>query len=95
MTTPITFCCEQMRHAVNDVDIPIEYAAHLREYGVRVLDGGTSRINFNFCPWCGQRLPASLRDAWFHELDALGLDAATDEIPSEFLDERWYANRRS
>jgi hypothetical protein len=38
-----------------------------REYGIPVLDGGTSYITLDFCPWCGTKLPESKRDAYFDE----------------------------
>jgi hypothetical protein len=31
----------------------IRYIAKFREYGVRVLDGGSSYVVLRFCPWCG------------------------------------------
>jgi hypothetical protein len=27
-------------------------------YGLLIHDGGSSRIDIAFCPWCGQRLPS-------------------------------------
>jgi hypothetical protein len=53
-----------MRTAVESEEISIDYAPKFREFGVRVLDGGTSGILLNVCPWCGMRLLSSLRDEW-------------------------------
>lgn len=63
----------------------------LTEFGIQVLDGGTSSIGLTFCPWCGQKLPSSLRDAWFDEMDRLGIGPFGEHIPAEFSDERWYS----
>ena len=86
----LEFCCEQMRLAVTSDEIPIVYEAKFREYGIRVLDGGTSNIELLYCPWSGHKLPASLRDRWFDELERMGIDPVTGTVPAEFLDERWY-----
>jgi hypothetical protein len=91
---PKLCCCKQLEFAIGESDIPIDYVAKFREAGVRVMDGGTSKITFVFCPWCGCRLPASLRDAWFEELSKRGIDPAVDEIPPEFSDDRWFRDER-
>lgn len=44
---------------------------------------GSSGLLMDYCPFCGQRLPESLRDAWFDRLDELGLEPEDDEIPAE------------
>ena len=87
------FCCEHLRRAVEDPDIPFVYIAKFDEIGVRVLDGGTSFIKLEYCPWTGDRLRPSLRDAWFKEMERLGLDPLSDNIPSEFRDDQWYRNK--
>jgi hypothetical protein len=78
--------------AIESEEIPIVYTPKLREFGIRVLDGGTSTIELLYCPWCGRKLPESLRDRWFEELRKRGIDPSSDSIPDEFTDERWYAN---
>jgi hypothetical protein len=40
----------------------ILYVEKFGEYGIPVLDGGTSYIILDFCPWCGAKLPISKRD---------------------------------
>jgi hypothetical protein len=85
------FCCERMRYAVETPAIPIVYTPKYREYSLRVLDGGTSTIEVVFCPWCGHKLPESLRDRWFEELKRLGIDPVSSDVPAEFQDDRWFA----
>jgi len=87
------FCCPQMETAVNDPTVPVIFEPKFREFGIRVLDGGTSSIGISFCPWCGQKLPESLRDEWFDRLERLGADPYGDGIPPEFMDDRWYAGQ--
>jgi len=88
----INVCCDKMRLAITSDDVPMIYVPKLREFGIRVLDGGTSYIELLYCPWSGDKLPASLRDHWFDELERRGIDPGTDEVPPEFLDHRWYSS---
>jgi len=48
-------------------------------------------LRITFCPWCGQKLPDSLREDWFDRLEQLGVDPYSAKIPEEFTDERWYS----
>lgn len=95
-------CCDAMRSHLapgRDAHEPTERAGVLvafvpkfREYGLRIHDGGTSYVQIDFCPWCGNRLPGSLRDKWFEELERLGFDdPVSQEIPAAFRSEAWYA----
>lgn len=60
---------------------------------MRILDGGSSYVRLQYCPWCGVALSTSLRDRWFDELDARGIDPDVDEVPLEFTDSRWYRDK--
>jgi hypothetical protein len=84
------YCCAQMQYAVESDEIPVVYVPKFREWGIRVLDGGPSYIRLNFCPWSGDKLPESLREAWFNKLEKLGIDPAKDVVPAKFSDDRWY-----
>jgi hypothetical protein len=83
-------CCAQMEYALTEPDIPLTWTPKFREIGIRVLDGGDSSILLLFCPWCGNKLPGSLRSEWFAELERRNVDPYGDDIPAEFLDDRWY-----
>ena len=89
-----THCCEQMRYAVSTAKIPVIFIHKFREYGIKVIDGGTGFIEIQYCPWCGKQLPMSLRDEWFDALEKLGINPLEEEnlIPSQFLDGSWYQN---
>jgi hypothetical protein len=100
-----TYCCEEMTRQVELIcdqhpdrhdcpDCLIRYAPELREYGLLIHDGGTSSLRILFCPWCGSRLPASLRDEWFAELERQGIDPWSDEVPIEFRSSAWWETRR-
>ena len=96
-----THCCESMKQHLATCDAHeakascgdqlVSYAPKFDEYGLLVHDGGSSVIAIAFCPWCGSKLPESLRDKWFEELELKGFkDPTSEAIPEEYTDERWY-----
>ena len=90
MTDQINWVCDQHDDRFDCPDALIDYVAKFDEYGIIVHDGGRSKVSLRFCPWCGQRLPASQRDRWFDELEEAGIDIETGEIPSQYLDSTWW-----
>ncbi|WP_425549586.1 DUF6980 family protein [Acidovorax lacteus] len=91
MRSHISLSCDQ-HEAAECPDSLVVFNPKFREYGLPVLDGGTSIIHIDHCPWCGTKLPESLRDRWFEELDRLGFDDPTaQDIPVAFRSEAWYA----
>lgn len=60
-------CCDMLAANVASPEVPLTYHARFREWGIRVLDGGSSKICINHCPWCGMRLPGALRDRWLED----------------------------
>ena len=79
----------------DEVDFPINYSEKFDEYGLKILDGGTSCILITFCPWCGEKLPESKRDQWFDEIEKLGIDPWTEEVPEQYQSNKWYRNHAS
>ena len=80
-----------MHHALSDEINSVIFVAKFREYGVRVLDGGTSYLVMKYCPWCGAKLPESKRAEWFDAIERLGLDPVNeDSIPGQFKTADWY-----
>jgi hypothetical protein len=85
------FSCEQHASPFDCPDALVSYSTRFNEYGLIVHDGGTSSILISFCPWCGVKLPASLRQRWFLELESLGFDDPwTQDIPERFKTDGWY-----
>ncbi|MEV8514740.1 hypothetical protein [Dactylosporangium sp. NPDC051484] len=74
----------------DDPDVVVVYTPKFDEYGLPIRDGGTSMVVIGFCPWCGGRLPQSRRDAWFDEMERLGLDPWEDEIPEVYQSDAWW-----
>ncbi len=85
-----THCCEEMQSALDGGEAAIEFIKKFREYGIPILDGGSSMLRIHFCPWCGKKLPETLRYRWVEELESLGFEPYDDNIPEKFTDERWY-----
>lgn len=65
-------CCQEMDEAVSSecpehpdrFDCPdalVGFWPSQREYGLLIHDGGASMSVINYCPWCGAKLPESLR----------------------------------
>jgi hypothetical protein len=91
-------CCEAMTrrldwrcdtHADRYDCADASFTAKFQEYGLIIHDGGSSSIVISYCPWCGARLPASQRDRWFTEMERVGIDPWTGDIPAEYQDDRW------
>jgi len=82
-------CCSDMEDRIGD-ETAVWYIPKFREYGIPVLDGGSSYIVLRFCPWCGAVLPLSLRDRWFEALEGRGLDTYGDDVPAGFLSDEWW-----
>jgi hypothetical protein len=90
---PIGHCCDEMQRRLAEGEVAITYWDHFREYGIRVLDGGTSSVTIDYCPWCGTRLPSQLRDQWFEVVEALGLEPDAPGLPSELRSGEWWRKR--
>lgn len=89
-----------MKSHLQDERVQIKYAPMFREYSV-VLVGSSALQGIDFCPWCGAKLPESLRDLWFETLEKLMGESIYDiafdsnrfgEIPKKFQNEEWWAN---
>jgi len=82
-----------MNDAINSGESGVVFVSKFREYGLKIFDGGTSYLEIHFCPWCGSRLPDSLREEWFDRLDSLNIDPAVDGIPEDFLSDLWFSKK--
>ncbi|WP_407670663.1 DUF6980 family protein [Nocardia suismassiliense] len=88
---------ESVRHSCEGMDawtandsIPIGYNPKFGEFYVEVPDSD-SYIALNYCPWCGARLPPSLRDQWFDRIFDLGLDGPEDPgVPDDMKSDAWW-----
>lgn len=79
-----------MDEAISAGETCLVYNPKFREYGLSVLDGGTSYILITFCPWCGTKLPQPLRDEWFDRLERMGLEPNDPQIPEDMQTDAWW-----
>jgi hypothetical protein len=84
--------CPGMVAAINDERVPVTYLPKYREFGICV-DGGPAVQVVSFCPWCGAPLPQSLRDTFFEQLEDIGLDPESPELPIDFRSDAWWRMR--
>jgi hypothetical protein len=83
-------CCDQMDSSLREGEVAVHYIPKFREYGIAILDGGSSLMKISFCPWCGKRLPEGLRNDWFERLEHLGQDPWSEDLPAEFRSDAWW-----
>jgi hypothetical protein len=79
----------------DNVDTPIIYSKKFDEYGLKILDGGSSSILIGHCPWCGQTLPDSKREKWFEEIEQLGINPWTEDVPDKYNTDEWFKGSAS
>lgn len=85
--------CNQLEFMINEIEYPLIYLSKTRTVGLLVLDGGSSYIVLDYCPFCGQKLLSSLSDIWFDHLDELDMDLRDVEPGSEWSNDRWWRGR--
>ncbi|HJX48173.1 MAG TPA: hypothetical protein VJ375_10015 [Gaiellaceae bacterium] len=61
MADAVSTECEQHPDRWDCADALVGHWPNYREYGLIVHDGGSSMIVIDYCPFCGARLPESLR----------------------------------
>ena len=97
-------CCKLMTDMIDDERFPVDYGRRFREYGIlRANNGeyGMVQQRMFYCPWCGQKLPGSLRNEWFDAIEAIGLDdidifsdiERDPRIPEDMRTDAWWRKR--
>lgn len=84
--------CDDLVRALHDDEMPLEYVAKFREYLIR-RGGGPSYQRISHCPFCGAAFPGSLRDEYFDELDKLGLEPESPDLPLHLRSDAWWRRR--
>ena len=80
------------KHLRNE-KVALMYVPKFREYGIRSRTGDTSYQLIKYCPWCGSKLPESLRDKWFDRLEKLGLEPESPDLPKDMTTDEWYKKK--
>src|SRR2546421_12877629 len=90
----IILCCKEMELFLDDPRDPVEYNPVFREYFIR-LNNRSNIITLAYCPWCGSKLPASLRENYFDILEKeyqietnLGDYKERSDIPADFRSDK-------
>ncbi len=88
------FCCKDMNLFLSDPRDPIKYNPVFREYFIDI-ENLNNILTMPFCPWCGYKLPSSLRDNFFDIIfNELELDDYDDpRLPAEFKTDEWWRKR--
>jgi len=88
------YCCELMASLLKEDKVHIGYSNCLREYYIKLRRSSAAIQEIFYCPWCGKKLPGSLRDEWFHILRSkYALENPADDkkkIPKEFRTDKWW-----
>ena len=84
-------CCDHMQRMI-DEEKSIVFIPEFREYGVPIRDGGSSFLQMEYCPWCGVKLPASLREEYFDLLERSGISypCPKGKLPKAMRSEKWW-----
>ena len=84
-------CCDRMQTMI-DEEKSIVFIPEFREYGVPIRDGGSSFLEMEYCPWCGKKLPGSLREEYFDILEKSGISypCPQDRLPEAMRSEKWW-----
>jgi len=88
MVKALEFDCSLHADPFECGDAIVIYNEVMNEYGLIIHDGSASYVLIDNCPWCGTRLPESLRDKWFDAVDALDLGDGVDP-PAKYLSGEW------
>ena len=85
-------CCQDMTVHLADGKVAISFLPKFREYCIR-LKRAPAIATIQYCPWCGKRLPDSLRGVWFKKIEAMGFELGDPRIPSTYMSEEWYSSQ--
>jgi len=92
------YCCDLMDTFTRDPRVGVSYYPKTRAYYIDLLDGPAKQGIF-YCPFCGSKLPSSLRDKYFKLLgkkfkikDPFD-EEQTQNISEEFKSDEWWKKR--
>ena len=74
--------------------VAIGYNPRLREYYIHLNKSRGVQL-MDFCPWCGRKLPGSLRDMYCDEVREIGFEPFDDKdrLPKKYLTEEWWREK--
>lgn len=96
--TDYVTCCDTFYQFLNDCKVGLKYHKDSREFTF-LISRNMGRMGIYNCPWCGFKLPESLRSMRFDILEQeYGLDAPHEKdqvakTPAEYLTDEWWKKR--
>lgn len=88
-----------MDQFLDDEQVPVRYSPKVREYSLPLNNKRGVSQGFDYCPWCGTKLPDSLRQEYFSILrEEYSVEDPLDprdkhKIPKEFENDEWWKKR--
>jgi|TARA_R110001583_G_scaffold46611_1_gene146190 hypothetical protein len=89
--------CRNLSDAMEDIRVMICYIPWTREYGIRRLavdrlkdEHPVRMVKIDFCPWCGEKLPDSLKQEWQRQIAIAGHSPNDEDLPGKFLTDTWW-----
>ena len=92
------YCCALLVDSIEDLRTCVGYSPSMREYYISLKDPIVVDT-IAYCPWCGTKLPESLRDQYFDTLKQeynIDNDIDAEEVgtlPAEFKTDAWWKKR--
>lgn len=92
------YCCNTLKQNITDERIQIFYDKKFREYYIWGNKERTVWQILDFCPFCGNKFPNSLRNEWYDILeDEFKIEdpcnTESNKIPHSFLSDTWWKKR--
>lgn len=94
---PPPHICEAMETVFDDIRYMIAYIPWTREYGIRRVSIDRElnyqpirMMKIDYCPWCGTKLPESLKSRWMEEMEKVGRTPNDPNLPQKFLSDAWW-----
>lgn len=99
MHKELQHCCPDIARTLDENRAYIGYSPKVREYHINLRNEPVIVYLIAYCPWCGKKLPKSLRMKWFrtlkseHNLDDPWGKEQEKLIPEEFNSDAWWKKR--
>ena len=84
------FCCDDLFEFLLEGKLALAYSDQFRE--LQMFNKHYQWVQtLHFCPWCGQKRPASLHDEWIKRIEEGGVEISEDgEVPSPYNSDKWW-----
>lgn len=88
------FCPTWQEYIDDQTQNTLIFIPKFREIGIPLTS--ESLLLVTNCPFCGSKLPESLRDQWFEKMVEIFGDSwnPEDGVPAEFEDQIWWDNNK-